>query len=80
MDLQEIRGQLDGIDKGLVALLEKRLELCGQVAEFKIRTGKKVYDREREQQKIASVRELAEGDFNRQAAEDLFTQLMTISA
>lgn len=79
MDLQEIRGQLDGIDKELVALLEKRLDLCGQVAKFKIQTGKKVYDREREQQKIASVRELADGAFNKQAAEELFTQLMTIS-
>ena len=39
LDLQEIRGQLDEIDTRLVELFEKRMELCGQVAEFKIGTG-----------------------------------------
>ena len=40
LDLQEIRGQLDEIDTRLVELFEKRMELCGQVAEFKIGTGR----------------------------------------
>ena len=44
LDLQEIRGRLDEIDTRLVELFEKRMELCGQVAEFKIGTGKAVYD------------------------------------
>ena len=48
LDLQEIRGQLDEIDTRLVELFEKRMELCGQVAEFKIGTGKAVYDGQRE--------------------------------
>ena len=34
LDLQEIRGQLDVIDRELVALYEKRMKLCGGVAEF----------------------------------------------
>ena len=38
LDLQEIRGRLDEIDTRLVELFEKRMELCGQVAEFKIGT------------------------------------------
>ena len=79
MDLLEIRGKLDVIDAELVRLMEERLELCAQVADFKIRTGKQVFDKEREQQKIASVRELAHNEFNSQAAEEMFTQLMTIS-
>ena len=53
LDLQEIRGQLDEIDTRLVELFEKRMELCGQVAEFKIGTGKAVYDGQREKQKLA---------------------------
>ncbi len=79
MDLLEIRGKLDVIDARLVQLLEERLQLCGDVAEFKIQTGKAVFDKEREQQKIASVRGLAHNEFNAQAAEEMFTQLMTIS-
>lgn len=79
MDLQEIRKQLDVIDQELVRLFEERMRLIGEVAEFKIRTGKQVLDREREQAKIASVRDLAHGEFNAQAVEELFVQLMTIS-
>ena len=79
MDLQKIRDRLDVIDAEFVRLFEERMRLVGQVAEFKIETGKQVFDREREQAKIAAVRGLAHGAFNAQAAEELFTQLMTIS-
>lgn len=79
MDLSAIRNQLDEIDSSIIELFEKRMKLCGEVAEFKIATGKPVFDREREQQKIRSVRELAHGEFNQRAAEELFSQLMTIS-
>lgn len=79
MDLSAIRNQLDEIDSSMIELFEKRMKLCGEVAEFKIATGKPVFDRDREQQKIRSVRELAHGEFNQRAAEELFSQLMTIS-
>lgn len=79
MDLLKIRDQLDVIDKDIVRLFEERMKLVGEVAEFKIETGKKVFDKEREEAKIAAVREQAHGDFNKQAAEELFTQLITIS-
>ena len=79
MDLLELRNELDGIDKELIRLLEERLKVCQKVAAYKIETGKPVFDRERERQKIASVKELAHGAFNEQAAEEMFSQLMTIS-
>ncbi len=79
LDLQEIRKQLDGIDREIVSLFEKRLELSGQVAEYKIETGKQVYDREREQQKIQAMTGMVEDEFHKQAVMELFTQMMTIS-
>lgn len=78
LDLQEIRGQLDVIDRELVALYEKRMKLCGEVAEFKIATGKPVYDGEREKQKREAVAAMA-GEEYRRGAVELFTQIMTIS-
>ena len=42
MDLAEIRIKLDEIDKQIENLFEERMRLCGEVAEFKIRTGKPV--------------------------------------
>ena len=64
LDLQEIRKKLDGIDNQLVELFEKRMALCSDVAEFKIQTGKKVYDGERERQKLDSVMAMADSEFN----------------
>ena len=79
MDLQEIRKQLDKIDKNMVELFIERMRLCGEVAEFKTRTGKAVYDAEREKQKLETVAGMADGDFNKQAVEELFLQMMTLS-
>ena len=78
-DLKECREKLDGIDREIVRLFEERMAVCGQVAEYKIETGKAVYDGEREKQKLAAVREMAAGDQNKEAVEELFTQLMTMS-
>ena len=79
MDLLECRKELDGIDRQIVELFEKRMEICGQVAESKIQSGKAVYDGERERQKLQAVGAMAHGDFNQTAVQELFTQMMTIS-
>lgn len=79
MDLQVIRKQLDEIDSSIERLFEERMRLCGEVAEFKIATGKAVYDAEREREKIQAVTDMAEGAFNKQAVGELFLQMMTLS-
>lgn len=79
LDLLEIRSQLDGIDHEIVELFERRMKLSGEVAEFKIATGKPVYDKEREMQKIGSVTDMVDDGFMKQAVSELFTQMMTIS-
>lgn len=79
MDLLELRGQLDEIDERIVELYERRMEICGQVAEYKIETGKKVFDRQRETEKLAKVRALTHNDFNGQGIVELFEQIMSMS-
>jgi chorismate mutase/prephenate dehydratase len=79
VDLLECRKQLDVIDAQLVELFEKRMQICGDVAEYKIQTGKPVYDGVREQQKLEAVREMAHGGYNQDAVRELFSQMMTIS-
>jgi chorismate mutase/prephenate dehydratase len=79
VDLLECRKQLDVIDAQLVELFEKRMQICGDVAEYKIQTGKPVYDGGREQQKLAAVREMAHGEYNQDAVREIFSQMMTIS-
>ena len=79
MDISELRKQLDGIDEELVALFEKRMRISEQVAEYKISSGKPVMDRQREEQKKATVRGLASNAFNARGVEELFGQIMAIS-
>lgn len=78
-DLQECRKEIDEIDSEIIRLFEKRMKVCEDVAEYKIRTGKKVLDPERERQKIASLREKTHGEFNALGAQELFQQIMAIS-
>lgn len=79
LNLQNIRQQLDVMDAQLTELFEKRMELCREVAEYKIHTGKPVYDSAREKQKLEAVTALAHSDFTRKGTYELFSQIMTIS-
>ena len=79
MELSELRGQLDDIDAQIVELYEKRMEICRQVAEYKIGTGKRVLDRQREMEKLAKVRSLTHNAFNSKGVEELFEQIMSMS-
>ena len=79
MDLMELREEIDVIDKQIVELYEKRMELCKDVATYKIETGKKVFDRVREEEKIRKVKSYTSGDFNSRAVEELFEQIMSVS-
>ena len=79
MDLKELRSQLDEIDRQFVELYEKRMEICGEVAEYKISTGKKVFDKVREEEKLRTVKSLTHNDFNSHGIEELFEQIMSMS-
>ena len=79
MDLLELRNELDGIDKQIVELYEKRMAVCEEVAAYKIETGKRVFDREREQQKLKAVSALTHNEFNSYGVTELFEQIMSMS-
>lgn len=78
-DLKELRDEIDVIDRQIVELFEKRMGISRQVAEYKINTGKKVFDRTREVSKIDTVKELTHNEFNRHGIEELFQQIMAMS-
>lgn len=79
MDLLELRGKLDGIDEQIVKLYEERMEICSQVADYKIKTGKKVLDREREEEKLRKVCALTHNELNAHGVQELFEQIMSAS-
>ena len=79
MDLKELRKEIDDIDCTIVQLFEKRMDVSHRIADFKISTGKKVFDRTRELEKIAQVQSQTHSSFNRLGIAELFAQIMTIS-
>lgn len=79
VDLQELRKEIDEIDTKLVELYEKRMKISEEVAEYKINTGKPVFDKARENEKLASVKAQAKSDFTKHGVEELFSQIMAMS-
>lgn len=79
LDLGDIREKIDTIDRQLVDLFEERMALCRDVAEYKIETGKKVLDPEREKAKLEAIAAMVSNPDNAYAVKDLFAQIMSNS-
>lgn len=79
LDLKEARKNIDAIDKQIVELFEKRMLEANAVAEYKRKTGKAVYDKEREDEKLENLGQLSSNEFNKKAIVELFSQIMSIS-
>ena len=77
--LEELREQLDQIDDKIAELYEVRMEVCARVGEYKIQAGRKVFDRQREKEKLADVASKVKGEFNRKGIQELYQQLMSMS-
>ena len=77
--LLQIRDQLDVLDHQITELYKQRMDLCEKVAEYKIETGKAVFDPVREAQKLDTVASYLDTDFDRKAIRELYQQMMTIS-
>lgn len=78
-DLLLIRDEIDQVDNEITALYQKRMELTSQVAEYKIRTGKKVFDKQREREKLEKLSALVPGSFLKHGIRELFEHIMSIS-
>ena len=79
MSLENIRKKLDVIDEQIVKLYEERMQLCEEVGIDKVKTGKKVYDKQRENEKLAVLTSKASNEFNRRGIKELFEQIMSMS-
>lgn len=79
LDLQKIRKDIDEVDRELVKLFEKRMELTTSVAKYKIETGKKVLDPQREKEKLDAIAGLVSNEMNKHGINEIFTQIMATS-
>ena len=57
MDLHDYRRELDGIDKELLSLFSRRMEIAAKIGEYKKENKLPVYDPARERQILLNIRE-----------------------
>lgn len=77
--LEELRERLDEIDSQIADLYEKRMKVCEEVGEYKVKAGRKVFDRQREREKLADVASKVTRDFNKKGIQEVYQQLMSMS-
>ena len=76
MNLEEIRQEIDRVDDALVALLEKRMNLVGQVVDFKKSTGKAILDNKREEVIVSRVADKVENKDYQAAIVATFSDIL----
>lgn len=78
-DLKDIRSELDQVDKDMAELFNRRMKLCEEVAEYKAKSGKAVYDRQREEEKLEAIGAYAGDELAEKGMKELLAQLMSFS-
>ena len=79
MDLSLIREDIDKVDKEIIELFQKRMDLCEEVAKYKLSVGKAILDKGREDSKIEKVQTFVDDESMKVALSDLFRQIMSSS-
>ena len=79
LDLDLIRKDIDQVDKEIVALLEKRMDLVSQVVAYKKENKKEILDTGREQAVLERVESLVKNPDYKPTIRDSFADLMAQS-
>ncbi len=77
--IEELRERLDKVDDEIVRLFEQRMQLGMELGEYKISNGLKVFDRQRERNKLQDVAGKVSTEFNKKGVKELFEQLIAMS-
>lgn len=78
-ELKLLRDKIDIIDKQLLPLFLERMEVCGKVADYKIRSGMKVFDPVREKQVLDNKLKMVDDPSFKSEVYEFFNSIMTIS-
>lgn len=77
--LEDIRLDLDAVDRDMVRLFEKRMSLSGQVAAYKLAHGMPVLDTAREEQVLASRAAMLQDARLAPSLRALYVEIMRLS-
>ncbi|SJZ85944.1 chorismate mutase [Pilibacter termitis] len=79
MELQQTRKKIDEIDAELIALLEMRMNLVGEVVRFKQATGKAILDKTREAEQTKRLKSLIKNKEYEETILHTFESILTYS-
>ena len=77
-DLTALREEVDAVDRELIALFARRMEICGKIARYKQANGMEIFAPEREAQVLEVLKENAAPKML-PYTRDLFRCLMDLS-
>ena len=77
-ELQQLRHEIDGIDRQMVDLFRQRMAVTARVGQYKLERGLPVLDAARERQVLQNKAQLVEGEL-RPGVTTLFQTIMSIS-
>ncbi|MGN1020998.1 MAG: chorismate mutase [Aristaeellaceae bacterium] len=78
-ELQDVRAELDGVDRELVRLFERRMALSREVARYKLAHGLPVLDTARETQVLDSRAAMLDDPALEENVRALFACIMALS-
>jgi len=78
-DLAQCRKEIDEIDRQMTTLFQERMQIAADVAEYKRVSGKKVFDKQREDEKLDAVEQMASNAYFGRGLREMFSQIMSLS-
>ncbi|MBQ8043369.1 MAG: prephenate dehydratase [Clostridia bacterium] len=79
MNLEELRKEIDKVDKEFIKLFEKRMDIATKIAEYKKKNGKKVLDSARQRQKLADICEHTDDEDMKRYLRTLYSVVFELS-
>lgn len=79
MDINELRTQIDSVDRQIIELFQQRMAISEDIANYKQASSKPIYDPERERKKLVEVANMVSPDL-RTGAIMLFSTLFELSS
>ena len=79
MSLKNLRKKIDGIDKGIIRLLNMRAKVTLNIADLKLKSGESIYSPDRERQVLKKISEINNGPLTVKALEAIYREIMSCS-
>jgi chorismate mutase len=76
MTIEELRSQINQLDRQMASLLNNRASLAGQIGQIKRSLNLPVLDQVREQQVLQSMHQLNEGPLSNEQFDRIFAAIM----